>query len=397
VKIEFQNPRHPRKNRLELVQLHIFQASFMHLTPKSTFRTAFAPALPWPQPTEVVVAMAGGAAGIGACSLLVWMMQLYGSLPLFLMAPLGASAVLVFAVPNSPLAQPWSAVMGNTLSALCGVTALALLPGEMAPVAAVALAFAAMMLGRALHPPGGAVALLIGLSPELLSETGALMILANTAVMTGTLVASGLMFHRFSGRKYPFRTSLSQSGPPPLRRQGLTEENLSYFLSKFHQSTNLGAVDLARLVAAVEAELIAPPFEGLSCADVADKKHVHVSPEASLQDILHKLQQSETSNVAVVGADGRLQGIIPLRDVLRNLTQTAPERSQAAAPLARDLMLAPVTSFHGTLPLGDALHLMVRDNLDHVPVCREEVFEGFLTRSLMLEALVWPDTNRKAA
>ncbi|MFO1253495.1 MAG: HPP family protein [Inhella sp.] len=39
----------------------------------------------------------------------------------WLVAPLGASAVLVFAVPASPLAQPWAVLGGNGLSALLGV------------------------------------------------------------------------------------------------------------------------------------------------------------------------------------------------------------------------------------------------------------------------------------
>src|SRR3569832_166040 len=43
-----------------------------------------------------------------------------GSLPL-LIAPMGASAVLLFAVPSSPLAQPWSVLCGNILSATIGV------------------------------------------------------------------------------------------------------------------------------------------------------------------------------------------------------------------------------------------------------------------------------------
>ena len=38
-----------------------------------------------------------------------------------LIAPMGASAVLLFAVPASPLARPWSVVGGNTVSALVGV------------------------------------------------------------------------------------------------------------------------------------------------------------------------------------------------------------------------------------------------------------------------------------
>ncbi|MCB1411347.1 MAG: HPP family protein, partial [Rhodobacteraceae bacterium] len=51
----------------------------------------------------------------GAALLLPWLPRWDG---LILIAPFGASAVLLFAVPNSPLAQPWSAVIGNGISAL---------------------------------------------------------------------------------------------------------------------------------------------------------------------------------------------------------------------------------------------------------------------------------------
>jgi len=39
----------------------------------------------------------------------------------FLIAPIGASAVLLFVVPASPLAQPWSIVGGNTISSIIGL------------------------------------------------------------------------------------------------------------------------------------------------------------------------------------------------------------------------------------------------------------------------------------
>ncbi|WP_446741099.1 HPP family protein [Sphingomonas sp. H160509] len=40
---------------------------------------------------------------------------------ILLVAPMGASAVLIFAVPASPLAQPWSVIGGNVISAVVGV------------------------------------------------------------------------------------------------------------------------------------------------------------------------------------------------------------------------------------------------------------------------------------
>ena len=79
-----------------------------------------------------------------------------------LIAPMGASAVLLFALPASPLAQPWNMLLGNAVSACVGVACAALLghagPG-VAPAAAMAAALVAMFALRCLHPPGGAIAL----------------------------------------------------------------------------------------------------------------------------------------------------------------------------------------------------------------------------------------------
>ncbi len=74
-------------------------------------------------------------------------------LPL-IVAPIGASAVLLFAVPASPLAQPWSIIGGNTISALIGVTVSYFVKDQMVAIGlAVALAILAMSLTRSLHPP----------------------------------------------------------------------------------------------------------------------------------------------------------------------------------------------------------------------------------------------------
>lgn len=77
-----------------------------------------------------------------------------------LIAPMGASAVLLFAIPSSPLAQPWSIMGGNIVSALLGVTVAKLVADPyLAAALAVGLAIAAMMALRCLHPPSGAIAL----------------------------------------------------------------------------------------------------------------------------------------------------------------------------------------------------------------------------------------------
>ena len=75
-------------------------------------------------------------------------------------APFGATAVLVFAIPDSPLAQPRNVILGNCIGAIVCITlvhSFGTAPWVMA--LAVATAIQLMQLTKTLHPPGGAVAL----------------------------------------------------------------------------------------------------------------------------------------------------------------------------------------------------------------------------------------------
>ena len=59
------------------------------------------------------------------------------SASVYLIAPMGASAVLLFCLPASPLAQPWSVVGGNVVSGLVGMACVKWL-GSSVGVAALA-------------------------------------------------------------------------------------------------------------------------------------------------------------------------------------------------------------------------------------------------------------------
>ena len=73
----------------------------------------------------------------------------------FIVAPMGASAVLLFAVPASPLAQFWSIIGGNTISALAGISVGQLVHEPMAATGvAVSLAIVAMSMNSVPSPAG---------------------------------------------------------------------------------------------------------------------------------------------------------------------------------------------------------------------------------------------------
>ena len=90
-----------------------------------------------------------------------------------LVAPMGAAAVLLFAVEKSPLAQPWNVIGGNMLSALVGVT-VASLVGNLVLASGLACggAIIVMMALRCVHPPGGAVAMTAVLGGPSIQSAG---------------------------------------------------------------------------------------------------------------------------------------------------------------------------------------------------------------------------------
>jgi CBS-domain-containing membrane protein len=86
-------------------------------------------------------------------------LSVYSSYPL-IAAPFGATAVLVFGVPDSPLAQPRNVLGGTLIGAFICVILVHLFgtaPWVMA--LAVATTIKLMQLTRTVHPPAGAVSL----------------------------------------------------------------------------------------------------------------------------------------------------------------------------------------------------------------------------------------------
>ena len=104
---------------------------------------------------EQLVATLGGAIGI---LLIVVVTQAVVGLQgaLIIVPSMGASAVLIFAAPHSPFAQPWAVLAGHVLSALVGVACWQLVPNPtLAAGLAVGLAIGVMHVTRCLHPPAG--------------------------------------------------------------------------------------------------------------------------------------------------------------------------------------------------------------------------------------------------
>jgi len=165
-------------------------------------------------------------------------------LAMLLAAPLGASAVLLFAVPSSPMGQPWPVIGGNVISALSGIIAAHLIPEPMmAAGAAVGLSIAAMSLTRCLHPSGGGTALVAALGGSTFASHTWAFAFAPVGLNAVILVATAWLFHRVSGHAYPHRAAPPASlAPPPI-----TEADIDAALEAFGEPLDISRSDLTAL------------------------------------------------------------------------------------------------------------------------------------------------------
>lgn len=204
------------------------------------------PALAGTTPKERLLSCLGALLGIAATALMLGLMLPSSPALAYLIAPLGASAVLLFAVPTSPLAQPWPVLGGNALSAIVGTAvAHAVPPGALGAGLAVAAAMLTMSLLRCLHPPGGAVALLavLGGPGDLATQaTYPAVVAANSAL----LVLAGWAFHRARTRTYPHGAALR--APSTTVPAHFTQPDIDAALADLGASFDVNRADLQALL-----------------------------------------------------------------------------------------------------------------------------------------------------
>ncbi len=166
---------------------------------------------------EKWVSGAGGLTGIlGVMLVSQAYLGLSGSAGL--VASMGASAVLLFAVPHGPLSQPWAVFGGHLVSATIGVSCAMLHTDPIIACAlAVALAISAMYYLRCIHPPGGATALTAVAGGDAVHALGFHYVLTPVLLNVLVILLVAILFNwPFPWRRYPavFARNLNRSTAP---------------------------------------------------------------------------------------------------------------------------------------------------------------------------------------
>lgn len=195
--------------------------------------------------TERIVSAAGGFAGIYGILLISTRFAGPEAAPL-IVASMGASAVLLFAVPHGPLSQPWPVFGGHLLSALVGVSCAKLIPDTaIAAACAVALAIGIMHYMRCIHPPGGATALVATVGGAGVQTLGYQYVLTPVLLNTLVILAVAVLFnYPFTWRRYPTHLkNLRRAGHQPVPGS-IAHEDLVYALSEVNSFVDVSEQDL---------------------------------------------------------------------------------------------------------------------------------------------------------
>ncbi len=327
-----------------------------------------------------------------------------------LIAPMGASAVLLFVVPSSPLAQPWSVLGGNMVSAAMGVACASWIGDPLwASAIALALAIAGMLALRCLHPPGGAIALSAVLGGPAVEALGYGFVVAPVALNSLLLMMMALFFNNATGRRYPHVLQPEHANihrtadAPPLDRLGFTPQDLDEVLKQYNQVLDISRDDLEEIFMQTERHAYRRRLGEITCADVMSRDVVTVEFGTPLEEAWNLLRWHRIKALPVVNSARRLVGIVTLMDFLlhanldrfgsvnerlRQLVRSSGDTHGDKPEVVGQIMTREVSTAAADTHIVELVPLLSNKGKHHVPIVDEQgCLVGMLTQSDLIAAL----------
>ncbi len=328
----------------------------------------------------------------------------------FLIAPMGASSVLLFAVPASPLSQPWSVIGGNLVSAAIGVACAHGIDNVLlaAPLAG-GLAILAMFLLRCLHPPGGAVALTAVLAGPAVHAAGYEFAFIQVGLNTALLVFAALVYNNLTGRRYPHtQHSILQQvhdtrDPVATERVGFTHADLDAALQNYGQVLDISRDDLEDIILATEMKAYERRFGIITCGEIMSKDIVAVEFSTELKTAWQLMRHHRLHALPVLSKARRVIGIVVQSDFLnhseqgdsvsfaerlRRFLMNSPDTHSDKPEVVGQIMTAKVVTARAETPIVELVPLMSNAGLHHIPIVdHENRFVGMVSQSDLLASL----------
>ncbi|WP_435771079.1 HPP family protein [Nocardioides sp. SYSU DS0651] len=298
----------------------------------------------------------------------------------YIVAPMGACAVLLFAVPASPLAQPWPVVGGNLVSTGVGLVAHWLV-GDVLLAAAVGVgaAIGVMMLLRCLHPPGGACALLAATATPAIHEQGALFVLTPVAVNAVALLAVALVVNNATGHRYPHRPA-APAAPGAAADLGIRTPDVEEAMQRLAARLDVLPEDVVAIVRDAETHALDRRLGSIPVSRIMHTDVAVARPFESIYRARTLIVQREVKTLPVVDEDARVLGVVSIIDLFN--------RDIVELETVETIMRRDVTTISAATPVAELVPMMTAEGYKNVPVVDEAGrLVGMITRGELIAVL----------
>ncbi|WP_235906772.1 HPP family protein [Pseudomonas saliphila] len=326
-----------------------------------------------------------------------WLCQLlFGhDIAVALIGPLAASAILLLAVPSGALAQPWS-LLGSYLVAIMVASLLASVFGATIETACLAAGLSLLLMFplRCLHPPGGAMAIVLVLTWNSIDAPGWTLGVPVMSIAVCLLVCARA-FNRLTGVKHDKGAAANTHhtrDPVAERRVGITDDDLDSALDEFGEFVDITREDLEQIVRNTERSALRRQMRGTRAAQVMSRDVRSVTPDTSVLQTLQMLRHHHVKTFPVIDQDGTLVGIVSLGDLMGQVDASPGRLFAARMQIWRDQpvskwMTSPVISADSHMHIVDMIPLMSRHGLHSLPIMDNGKLVGLVTQTDLIAAL----------
>ncbi|MGV6860106.1 MAG: HPP family protein [bacterium] len=286
----------------------------------------------WPQNDSVPLSekALSAVAAIGGIGLVMWISSLYlapADLP-WVVASMGASAVLLFAVPLGPLSQPWSFAGGHLVSGLIGITVAHWIPDTvLAATVAVSLAIFVMYVTRCLHPPGGATALTVVIGSPQVHELGYHYLLTPVTLNIIVMLVWALLINNLLPRRYYpntlksfLETSECQPGDDRIHATtAITRDDLHHALKEMGEFIDVSEDDLSRIFQMSTTHARRRRMGEILVGEIMTREVISANYDTPVKVLWGLMHQHKIRGIPIVDKQQRVIGIVTIADFLKQV------------------------------------------------------------------------------
>lgn len=329
----------------------------------------------------------GALLGLAISSLISW--WVLGDINAWYIAPMGASSVLLFAVPASPLAQPWNIVVGNTIAALIGVTCYHLFPNlTVAFSVAVSLSIFLMMSTDSLHPPSGAVAITAVLGGESIHQLGYQFLFLPVLLNSVLLLGIAIIFNRLLGKPYPQVAQLNtrSKDPTPTQKVSIHPQDIQEVLEEQTQLLDISEYDLQKLILKAQQKAQARAMPTFTCQDIMSRDVISLNEQDDILVALDKFKNMNLMSLPVLNRQDELVGTLALYEVVEWFKRATDMRNSWEHHV-KDIMVRQVVTVKPEQAIQDLVPYFVERSFNYIPVIEQKKLVGMISRADMIAVL----------